>query len=113
MAKQDQQVLLARRNMLEADLQRAQITDFKSAPVETAGIGSVVTLIDSDGREVTYTILGAWDSDPDNQIISYQTPLGKSLLGKGVGEQVKVKIENTENKLSISSIARHVDLVRS
>ena len=113
MAKQDQQVLLARRNMLEADLQRAQITDFKSAPTDTAGIGSVVTLVDTEGREATYTILGAWDSDPKNQIISYQTPLGKSLVGKKVGDEITVKIENTQNKLTILSIARHVDLVRS
>lgn len=113
MAKQDQQVLLARRNMLEADLQRAQVTDFKSAPTDAVGIGSVVTLLDDEGSEATYTILGAWDSDPDNQIISYQTPLGKSLMGKKVGELVTVKIENTENKLKVSSIARYVDLVRS
>ncbi len=106
MAKQDQQVLLARRNLLEADLQRAQITDFSTATTEMAGIGTVVTLLDeSDEKEVTYTILGAWDSDPDNQIISYQTPLGKSLLGKRVGDEVAIKIEDTENKLKVSNIA--------
>lgn len=114
MAKQDQQVLLARRNMLEVDLQRAQITDFKSAPVDTAGIGSVVTLIDEiEGKEVTYTILGAWDSDPANQIISYQTPLGKSLVGKHVGDEVSITVDNTENKLKIANIDRYVDLVKS
>ena len=114
MAKQDQQVLLARRNLLEVDLQRAQITDFQAATTDTAGIGSVVTMIDeNDGNEVTYTILGAWDSDPDNHVISYQTPIGKSLLSKRIGDEISVKIENTENKLKISNIARYVDLVES
>ncbi|MDQ8203020.1 transcription elongation factor GreA [Pelagicoccus sp. SDUM812003] len=113
MAKQDQQVLMSRRNLLEADLQKAQITDFTSATTSNAGIGSVVTLNDEDGNEVTYTILGAWDSDPANQIISYQTPLGKSLLGKTVGDEVVLKIEDTESKLTVASIARYVDLVKS
>lgn len=114
MAKQDQQILLSRRNMLEVDLQRAQITDFTSATTDNVGIGCVVTLIDeNEGKEVTYTILGAWDSDPENQIISYQTPLGKSLLGKKVGDEITVKIENTENKLKIAKIARYVELVRT
>lgn len=114
MAKQDQQVLLARRNMLEIDLQRAQIADFTVAPSDAIGIGSVATLVDEiEGKEVTYTILGAWDSDPDNQIISYQTPLGKILLGKKVGDHVTVKIESMENKLRVKSIERYVDLVKS
>jgi len=112
MAKQDQQFLMARRAQLESDIQRAQITDFSDAAEDTVGIGSVVTLIDETrGRDVTYTILGAWDSDPENQIISYQTPLGKSLLAKRVGDEVALNIDNTESKLRVKSIGRYVDLV--
>jgi len=112
MAKQDQQVLMARRNQLEADIKRAQITDFTAATNETIGIGNIVTLKDqSEDREVTYTLLGAWDSDPENYLISYQTPLGKSMLGKRIGDEVSVTIGSTENKLLITDISRYVDAV--
>lgn len=110
MAKQDQQILMSRRNMLEADIKRSQITDFTSATTETIGIGNIVTLKDEkEGSEVTYTLLGAWDGDPDNFIISYLTPLGKSMLGKRIGDQISVTVESTENKLSITNIERYVD----
>lgn len=110
MAKQDQQILMSRRNLLEADIKRAQITDFTSATTETIGIGNIVTLKDEkDGSEVTYTLLGAWDGDPENYIISYLTPLGKSMLGKRIGDVVSVTVGSTENKLTITDITRYID----
>ncbi|MBD5782149.1 GreA/GreB family elongation factor [Pelagicoccus sp. NFK12] len=109
MAKQDQQVLMSRRNLLEADIKRAQITDFTSATTETVGIGNIVTLKDSDGNEVTYTLLGAWDGDPDNMIISYLTPLGKSMLGKRIGDEITVTVDSNESKLTITDITRYID----
>ncbi|MDQ8196902.1 GreA/GreB family elongation factor [Pelagicoccus enzymogenes] len=109
MAKQDQQVLMSRRNLLEADIKRAQITDFTSATTETVGIGNIVTLKDADGNEVTYTLLGAWDGDPDNMIISYLTPLGKSMLGKRIGDEITVTVDSNESKLTITDITRYID----
>lgn len=112
MAKQDQSLLLARRNKLEMDLQRAKISDFSEIGTENVGIGSVVTLLDENkNKEITYTILGAWDSDPDKQIISYQTPLGKALLGKSPGDEIELHIEGVDSLLKIMSIERYVDLV--
>ncbi|MDQ8183204.1 GreA/GreB family elongation factor [Pelagicoccus sp. SDUM812005] len=109
MAKQDQQVLMSRRNLLEADIKRAQITDFTSATTETVGIGNIVTLKDADDKEVTYTLLGAWDGDPDNFVISYLTPLGKSMLGKRIGDEVTVSVDSNETKLTIVDITRYID----
>ena len=40
----------------------------------------------SSKKQETYTILGAWDGDPDRNIISYQTAIGQALLGKKAGE---------------------------
>ncbi len=111
MAKQDQALLLARRNKLEMDLQRAKITDFSEIGTDTVGIGSVVSLLDeTTNKEVTYTILGAWDSDPEKQVISYQTPLGKALLGKSPDDEVELHIEGVDSLLKIISIQRYVDL---
>lgn len=109
MAKQEQALLLAKKELLETDLARAQITDFKDAPVDQIGVGSVAGLrITSTDQRVSYTILGAWDSDPDNQILSYETPLAKSLLGKRVGDQVTLSVAGNEETWLVESIDRYV-----
>lgn len=110
MARQDQDTLLARKNHLETDLARAKTTDFKDAPVDNVGIGSRVTLLQgSTGNSVTYDILGAWDSNPDKHILSYQTPLAQSLLGKMPGQTVKIQIDGHEEEWTVQSISRWVD----
>ena len=109
MAKQDQSVLMAQKAQLEKDLGRARITDFKEVTTETVGVGSVVeTKIASSGKTARYTVLGAWDSVPEQNIIAYKTPLGQALLGKKVGETVKVKIGSTEESYTIASLGRYV-----
>ncbi len=110
MAKDDQKVLLARQAELQGDLMRAKATDFTEAPTGTVGIGSIVDLKDlGNGENIRYTILGAWDSDPENNILSYLTPLGQSILGKKVGEEVQIDIEGNEQSLVIEGLSRWVD----
>jgi len=107
MAKQDQQVLMAQKTQLEKELAHARVTDFKDSPVDQVGVGSVVELKHQDGTVSSFTVLGAWDSDPDKQIISYKTPLGSALLGKKTGDAIKVKSGGTEEGYSILSIQRY------
>jgi transcription elongation factor GreA len=110
MAKQDQSVLLARKAQLEIELAQAQVTDFTEASNEQIGVGSIVTLNDkATGNEIVYTILGAWDGDPENSIISYKTPLGANLLSKHVGDEVTVQIGDQDNTVAIKAISRYVD----
>lgn len=110
MAKQDQQVLMAQKALIEKELSRARITDFKDAPTDNIGVGNVVGLkIASSGKTASYTILGAWDSIPEKNIIAYKTPLGQGVLGKRVGDTVNVKIGSTEETYTVVSIARYVD----
>jgi transcription elongation factor GreA len=93
MARQDQDILLSRKNELEVDLSRARITDFTEANTENIGIGCIVELKEgSTGKAVRYAILGAWDSDPANNVLSYKTPLAQQLLGKQDGDSVSTKI---------------------
>jgi transcription elongation GreA/GreB family factor len=56
------------------------------------------------GKEETYTILGAWDGDPDRRIISYQTAIGQALLGKKVGERVSLNTDQGTENFEIKSI---------
>jgi len=110
MAKDDQKVLLARQAELQTDLMRAKATDFTEAPTDSIGIGSIVDLKDlGSGNKFKYTILGAWDSDPENNILSYLTPMGQSILGKKVGDQVEIDIQGNEQSLMIEGLSRWVD----
>ncbi len=110
MAKDDQKVLLARQAELQADLMRAKATDFTEAPSDSVGVGTIVDLKDSNtGDKMKYTILGAWDSDPENNILSYLTPLAQKILGKKAGENVEIDIEGNEQSLVIEGVSRWVD----
>jgi transcription elongation factor GreA len=108
MAKQDQQVLMGKKTLLEKDLGRARITDFKEASTEQVSVGSIVTVRAGSGQ-TTYTLLGVWDGNPDKNILSYKTPMGAALLGKKVGDTVKVKTGTSEDSYAIVTIARYVD----
>ena len=86
-AKQMQAVLVRRRSELERDLQNARGTSFENPDTSRVSIGTVVTVRDkASKKQEAYTILGAWDGDPDRNIISYQTAIGQALLGKNAGE---------------------------
>jgi len=86
-AKQMQAVLARQRSELERDLQNARGTSFENSDTSRVSIGSIVTVRDkASKKQETYTILGAWDGDPDRHIISYQTAIGQALLGKKAGE---------------------------
>ena len=57
-----------------------------------------------DGGEETYTILGAWDTDPSKHIISYLAQMAQALIGKKVGERVSAPTETGEHEVEILSI---------
>ena len=110
MAKQDQSVLMGQKAQLERDLARARITDFSEATTDQVSVGTVVDLRDvSNGKAVRYSVLGAWDSDPDAHRIAYKTPLGQALMGKKVGEHVKLKIGSAHQEYQIAGITRFID----
>jgi transcription elongation GreA/GreB family factor len=88
-AKQMQAVLVRRRSELEQALQDARGTAFENPDTSRVSIGTIVTVRDKTSKkQETYTILGAWDGDPDRHIISYQTAIGQALLGHKAGETV-------------------------
>ena len=114
MAKQDQSVLMAQKSQLEKDLARARVTDFKDASTDQVGVGTVVEVKSTgDGASTTYTILGAWDGDPDKHIISYKTAFGVALMGKKPGDVVRVKAAGHDEEYAIVRIVRFVDSVAS
>ena len=107
-AKEMQKVLMARKGELEIDLTRARGTDFSDASVDQVSVGNklVVTNLESN-KEETFVLLGAWDGDPENQILSYLTPLGQAFLGKKPGDEAEFQIENDTRRYRINTIERH------
>ena len=104
-AKEQQRVLMRRKSELERDLARSRGTDFAGVTNEKVALATVVKLRRvSDGGEETYTILGAWDTDPEKHIISYLSQMAQALIGHTVGERVNVPMETGEHEVEILSI---------
>lgn len=110
MARQEQDILLSRKNELELAINKARVTDFAEAKNESVSIGSIVELVEaSTDQSVTYSILGAWDGNPEKNILSYQTPLARAILGKAKGDKVVVEIDGHEETWTVKDISRWVD----
>ncbi|MDR1146705.1 MAG: GreA/GreB family elongation factor [Verrucomicrobiales bacterium] len=105
-AKEMQAVLLRRRAELEALLLRAQPTDFKAADTSAVNIGTVVELADTvSGERLSYTILGAWDSAPDQGIVSYLASVAQVLHKKAVGDTADLMLDSGgQRQVRIESI---------
>ena len=63
--------------------------DEKATPAQRKALEEITNIVlpnKASKKTEAYTILGAWDGDPDRNIISYQTAIGQALLGKKAGE---------------------------
>jgi transcription elongation GreA/GreB family factor len=104
-AKEMQAVLMRQKSELESMLHRARGTSFESPDTSRVSIGTTVRLRkESSSTEETYTILGAWDGDPDKNIISYQAAIAQALLGHKVGDKVSVGGEDGARAFVIAAI---------
>jgi transcription elongation GreA/GreB family factor len=104
-AKQMQSVLMRRKAELEQMLHDARGTSFENPDTSRVSIGTIVTLRNAETNdEETYTILGAWDGDPERHVISYQTAIGQAVLGHEVGETLSVSSEHGTAQVTIVSI---------
>jgi len=55
-----------------------------------------------NGTDHDYTVLGAWDADPDKNVLSYLSEMGQALLGKGVGETAEIHDPETEKLITVT-----------
>ena len=70
---------------------------------DTVEIGHVVTL-ERDGKEKTYQILGSEETNPTTGVISRNSPLGSALLGKRIGEIIRVELAEKTIEYKITKI---------
>jgi transcription elongation GreA/GreB family factor/transcription elongation factor GreA-like protein len=104
-AKEMQKILMRRKAELEVQLVRARGSDFANPKTEEVSIGTIVKVTNiGSGSPENFTLLGAWDSDPDKGIISYLSPVGQALIGHKIGDEVEIEIEGAKRKFRIEGI---------
>jgi transcription elongation factor GreA len=101
-AREEQSFLEGRVQAIEARLRSAVIVEAPAAG-SRVGLGSVVTL-DDDGESVTYTIVGADESNPARGRISSSSPVGRALVGHDIGDFVAVQTPAGETRYRILEI---------
>jgi len=104
-ARNDQGFIEGRIRDIESILKRIDIIDEDavSADGSLVTIGATVT-ITIDGDDETYTIVGAVEANPNEGRISNESPFGKALLGKRVGDSVDIKTPVTTLNAKIVSV---------
>ncbi|MVP02215.1 transcription elongation factor GreA [Paenibacillus lutrae] len=92
-AKNEQAFIEGRVITLEKMLRNARIVNLDEVDTSTVSVGSIVTLKDLEfGELVEYTIVGTAESDPFQNKISNESPVGKSIIGKQKGAKVDVTV---------------------
>ena len=90
-AKEQQSLLGKMRREYESSLVDLRGTDFRDVEVaDTVVLGSAVTVKFSGGRTETYYVLGLLDTVPKRNMISFETPLGKLLIGRKLDERLEM-----------------------
>jgi transcription elongation factor GreA len=89
---------------LEDKLSRAQIIDPKTLSGDKVVFGGTITLIDEDDKPVRYQLVGQAEADAKAGMISYNSPLGRALIGRQVGEEVEVTVPSGDKFYLIEKI---------
>lgn len=101
-AKERQRFVDARLAQLKKRLAEMSLVDFSKIPRDRVGLGSTVVVFDLDkDGETTYKIVTSEEADANNGMISTGSPIGRGLLGKQVGDEVKIPIPGGMRTLEI------------
>ena len=104
-AREDQAFIEGRILTLESWIRNAVIIEENDLNTDTVTIGKTISFMEMpDGEEETYTIVGSAEADPMNGLISADSPIASKLIGRTVGEIVKVNTPNGEINVKIASI---------
>jgi len=104
-AKEMQKVLMRNKDELESQLSRARGMDFTNAKTDVVSVGTIVEATDlGSNKQEKFTILGAWDSDPEKGVISYLSPVGQSFLNRKVGDEVEFELHGAKHRHRIDKI---------
>lgn len=89
---------LERRDRLQSELRtlsnqfnKARILTTNDVTTDKVGVGVIIDFEDDEGSKVSYTLLGPWEADPEKHILSFQSKLAQSLIGRQVGDLVNIQ----------------------
>ena len=101
-AKERQGFVNARLNQLKHRLAEMSMVDFSKIPHDRVGLGSRVVLLDvGKDEEITYNLVTSEEADAAHGRISTTSPIGRALVGKEVGDVVKVTIPGGTREFEI------------
>lgn len=101
-AKERQRFVDARLNQLRSRLRELSMVDMSKIPRDRVGLGSIVVVLDVDKDEhIRYKLVTSEDVDVAKGLISTSSPIGRGLLGKQVGDSVRIQIPGGTREMEI------------
>ena len=98
-------MLLTRAGELEAEITRSRVLAAAEVHTERVMFGTRVHLENkATGESRVYTILGPAESDPAENVLSYLSPLGQTIVGKKVGEEVGLSLDDAVSQCLVKQI---------
>jgi len=89
---------------IDDQLSRAMVIDPSTLSGDKVVFGATVTLIDEDEKKVRYQLVGQVEADAKDGKISYNSPLGRALIGRQKGEEVEVSTPSGDRYYKIAKI---------
>jgi transcription elongation factor GreA len=103
-AKERQGQIEAQIAELEDRLARAQVIDPTTLSGDRVVFGATVHLLDEEDRKIVYQIVGQTEADAKKGRISYNSPLGRALINRRVGEEVEVVTPSGDRSFLIEGV---------
>jgi transcription elongation factor GreA len=101
-AKERQGYVNARLGQMYARMREISMIDMSKIPHDRVGLGSAVTVLDIDkDKKVKYKLVTSEDVDVAQGLISTSSPIGRALLGKQVGDTVKIQIPDGVREMEV------------
>ena len=89
---------------IDDQLSRAMVIDPTTLSGDKVVFGATVTLLDEDEKKVRYQLVGQVEADAKDGRISYNSPLGRALIGRQVGEEVEVSTPSGDRYYAIKKV---------
>lgn len=113
-AKERQSYVDARLSQLKSRLRDLAMVDFSKIPHGKVGLGSEVVVLDvKKDEEITYKLVTSEDADASSGKISTTSPIGRGLIGKEVGDSVRITIPGGVKEYEVVKLSTIHDLASS
>jgi transcription elongation factor GreA len=105
-AKNEQAKLYGRIAEIEDILSHAVIIEDENEATGRVGLGCTVTVEDANGKRISYRITGSQEANPMEYKLSDDSPFGRAIVGKGIGDTFTVNAPNGSYSMKIVDVTR-------